>query len=228
MPKVTFKFDKEKDLFNIWETCILGNSNSLGHDFTKNLSQEVVLLCIGKSFDGCKKDLSNHFDKIHSSNLILIFLESVNRAWKEINNEFFNRLENIMKKPIYRRSFIGYLTVAGRCPFSVVGSTFYFNFFSSLSNALETAGHEIMHLQFYYNFFSEIEEKIGHTKAIDLMEALTVLLNLEFKDLWFIKDKGYEKHKELREFITREWEKEKDFDVLMKKCVDYLKNNHSI
>ena len=56
-----------------------------------------------------------------------------------------------------------------------------------------------------------------------LKEALTVLLNLEFKDLWFIEDEGYKKHKELREFIAQEWKKEKDFEKLLKKCVKYLK-----
>jgi len=52
---------------------------------------------------------------------------------------------------------------------------------------------------------------------------LTILLNLEFKDLWFVEDRGYDVHKELRNFISDEWKKEKDFEKLLDKCILYLK-----
>jgi hypothetical protein len=219
--KVIFKFDKEKDLFNIWETC--NKENSFGKDLTKNVDSKIIYLCKGKNFEDCKNELEKVYSNIYKSKLISIFLKAVNDSWKEINDEFFKRLEKIMKKPIYRESFTDYLTLAGRCPYILKENAFYFNFFSSIINVLQTAGHEIMHLQFHNTYWNQIEKQIGKEKTHDLKEALTVLLNLEFKDLWFVEDKGYEMHKELRNFIANEWKKEKDFEVLLKKCVEYLK-----
>jgi hypothetical protein len=222
-PKLIFKFDKEKDLFNIWETC--NKDNSFGRDFTKNVPQKIISICKGKNFEDCKNELEKVYKDIYDSKLIPIFLKAVNDSWKEINDEFFKRLEKIMKKPIYQESFIGYLTLAGRCPYILKENAFYFNFFSSIINVLQTAGHEIMHLQFHNTYWNQIEKEIGNKKIHDLKEALTVLLNLEFKDLWFVEDKGYEMHKELRNFIANEWKKEKDFNKLIKNCILFIKKN---
>ena len=99
------------------------------------------------------------------------------------------------------------------------------NFFANISSALLTAGHELMHLHFHEHYFNRVEKELGNKRAHDLKEALTVLLNKEFMDLWFIPDNGYELHKEIREFILKEWKKEKDFDKLLTKCVDFIKSN---
>ena len=80
-----------------------------------------------------------------------------------------------------------------------------------------------MHIQFHNTYWPKIEKQIGKEKTADLKEALTILLNLEFKDLWFVRDEGYEIHQELRKFIEKEWKENPDFDILMKKCVEYLK-----
>jgi len=52
---------------------------------------------------------------------------------------------------------------------------------------------------------------------------LTVLLNIEFKDLLLTSDYGYEEHNELREFISESWKREKNFEQLINLCVEYLK-----
>ena len=68
------------------------------------------------------------------------------------------------------------------------------------------------------------ETEEGKEKTADLKEALTVLLNLEFRNLWVVEDAGYEVHKELRNFITNKWNEEKDFDILIQKCITHLKD----
>ena len=82
-----------------------------------------------------------------------------------------------------------------------------------------------MHLYFHKFYWNKIETEIGKEKTGDLKEALTILLNLEFKDLWFVEDLGYESHKELRNFIMEKWKEEKDFETLLDKCVEYLKTD---
>ena len=73
-----------------------------------------------------------------------------------------------------------------------------------------------MHLQFHYYFEKDLIIKIGREKFGDLKEALTILLNEEFRDLWIVEDKGYEIHQELRKRISEQWKKNKDFDELIR------------
>ncbi len=221
MPKVTFKFDKEKDLYNIWETC---NYKSKWSDFTKNIPV-FTEMCKDKKFEDCKKDIEEFNKEFHKSPLIEVFADSLNKSWGNINDEFFRRLERIMKKPIVFDKVMGYITSMVRCPYNpdIKNPSFMTSIFKPLPHALMIAAHEIMHIQFHNTYWFEIEKQIGKEKTADLKEALTVLLNLEFKDLWFVRDEGYEAHQELRKFIEKEWKKKSDFDVLMKKCVEYLK-----
>jgi hypothetical protein len=220
MPQVIFKIDKKRDLYNIWTTC---NSQSKWNDLRKSATANVLKICSGKKFEDCKKELEIPLEKIHKSDLIDIFTQSVQEGWNKINNEYFKRLEKIMKKPICSDNFTGYLTTTGRCSYDYKEKSFFFSFFNSFPQALITAGHEIMHIQFHNTYWKDIEKQIGKEKTADLKEALTVLLNIEFRDLWFSEDKGYEIHQKLRKFISEEWKKNKNFDVLMVKCIEYLK-----
>lgn len=228
MPKVIFKFDKEKDLWNIWDTC-----NSKSHQvqyFKKKIPETVLNLCGGKKFEEVKDKLKKYQEKIHSNPLIPKISKAFNESWKEINDEFFIRLEKLMKKPFQSKKVTGYLTIISRCPYNynLDNPFFYVHLFGGIPEAMRTAGHEIMHIHFHNTYEDEIKEKIGKEKTWELKEALTVLLNLEFKDLWFVKDKGYESHQKLRNFIIKEWKKEPDFDVLLEKCIDYNKQSLKI
>lgn len=220
MPKVEFIFDKEKDLWNIWAT---GNSKSKWYDFKNSISPNILKLCEDKTFEGCKDELEKSMRKVYDSGFIEIFIESMQKSWDKINDEFFERLEKVMKKPFEQKKIIAYITTSGRCPYDYKEPSFMVSMFFSFLSALQTSAHEIMHIQFHNNYWKQVESKIGEEKTGDLKEALSVLLNLEFKDLWFVQDKGYESHQELRGFIEKEWNKEKDFDVLLEKCIEFFK-----
>jgi len=46
MPEVIFRFDKEKDLWNIWDTCNFKSDWS--DNFTKGIPPNLISLCKGK------------------------------------------------------------------------------------------------------------------------------------------------------------------------------------
>ncbi len=219
-PKVIFKFDREKDIYNIWETC---NKASSWYDHKKNVSKNYLEICEGKKFDDCKDELKKSKEGMYKSGFIELYTNSIQEAWNKINKEYFERLKKIMKKPICSKNFTGYITTMVRCPYNYKDSSFMVSFFRPLLNVLCTTGHEIMHIQFHNTYWEKAEKQIGKNKTADLKESLTALLNLEFKDLWFVDDIGYEPHKELRELIVKEWKKKPDFDILMNKYVKYLK-----
>lgn len=220
MPKVKFVFDKEKDLYSIWETC---NESSNWYDFKKTVHPRFIEVCEGKKFKECKEELERRKKKMYNSGFIEIFAGAMQETWNKINNEYFKRLEKVMKKPIVNKQFTAYITTNIRCPYDYKKSSFMVSFFRDLLEGLKTCGHEIMHIQFHNTYWPKIEKQIGKKKTADLKEALTVLLNHEFRDLWFVDDRGYEPHKELREFIEQQWQKKKDFEVLLEKCIKYMK-----
>jgi len=217
MPKVIFKFDKEKDLWNHWHKS---NWKSSWANF--KIHPEIKKICEGKKFEKCKGELSAHLSELQESNIVQIEINSLKEYWKEIEKEFFKRMDNLMKKN-FDKDITAYLTTLGVCPYDPDEPSFMFSLFYSLPHQLQTCGHEIMHLYFHQFYWNEVESKIGKEKTGDLKEALSILLNAEFRDLWFAKDYGYEPHKELRGFILKEWKKQKDFEKLLEKCVEYLK-----
>jgi len=121
----------------------------------------------------------------------------------------------------------GYLTSIGKCPYNYKGKNPWFmvSLFSGIPNTMTIAAHEIMHLWFHWNYWEGVERQIGKKRTSDLKEALTVLLNLEFKDILLAYDEGYGMHKELRDFISEEWKRKQDFNSLIDRCIEYLKKN---
>lgn len=218
MVKVLFKFDKGKDLYNHWNK--VNHPPRWGANFF--LSPKIQNICKNKTFDQCKSKLLDHFYLLYKSKIISLNLRLVEEAWKNIEKEFFTRMDKLMKKK-FDEDIIAYLTTLQICPYNPKEPSFMFSLYYSLPKTLQTCGHEIMHLYFHKYYWKDIENKIGEEMTANLKESLTVLLNHEFKDLWFIQDKGYEVHKKLRDFISREWKKEPDFDVLIDKCIEYLK-----
>lgn len=222
MSLVTFKFDKNKDLWNIWATC---NHVSSWSDYKGVVNPRVLRIAENREFEECRDELEKYFERIHDSEIIQIFIDSINKSWQTVDEEFVRRMEKVTKKPLCLKHFTGYVTTMGRCPYNILEGWFMVCFFGNILNAMSTTAHEILHFQFHHYYWNYVEGEIGKSETADLKEALTVLLNLEFKDLWHVKDKGYEKHKKLRSFIEGEWKISPDFDILLKSCIDYLKNN---
>ncbi len=219
MLKVTFISNINKDIENIFDKCTkkvpFGNFN---------LDPKLRILCDGKSFEEAKKGLNLYLKKIYSTLYIEEFRKSSERLWQSIEQEFFVRMNSLMKNK-YEKNIKAYITTIPICPYNPDEPSFMISNQNSLQIAMSICGHEIMHLYFHDFYWDKVERQIGEKKTGDLKEALTVLLNLEFKDLWLVNDRGYEEHKELRNFISNTWKEEKDFDRLLERCVNHLKKN---
>jgi hypothetical protein len=222
MSTLTFQIDKERDIRNVWELCNL-ESPFLENEEKMQLNRVYKNWLGDRKFEGCKEEIKEYLNPLYSSGIINIFTEGVEKAWARINSEYFNRLEKLTQKPICSKNFVVYTTSVGRCSYNPKESSLMISLRRPLLQCLRTIGHELIHLQFHNSYWVEIENQIGTERTSDLNESLTILLNTDFGDLWFVEDQGYDSHKELRKFIYNEWKKEKDFDVLMKKCVEYLK-----
>ncbi len=225
--QVIFKFDKEDDLKNIWDTCN-DNENVYGINFKDYVPKNILKICEGKKYGKCKKELEKALNYIYKSKVIEVIVESFNKGWKKIEKEYFERLEKIMKCSFKSKKVVAYLTNSPRCPYypDTKPPIFHTFFSGNVLTTIQVAGHELMHIQFHNSKYWKIcEKELGNKKTYDLKEALTILLNLEFQDLLVLEDEGYLNHAELRKYITKEWKKEKNLDKLISNSIKWIKKN---
>lgn len=206
--KVIFKFDKEKDLQNIF--YVLKKDKKYGLPFElSNLD---------------KKDLFSRIKTIHSSKLFHLYRKNLQILWKEVEEPFFKKISKIFNQPIAHKKYEAYLTTMNRCPyFYQKNPWFMVSTFESPFATFMTIAHEIMHMQFHFYYGGEVREAIGEKKTYKLNEALTVIINEEFSEMFFTRQIDPSREK-LRKFILKEWKKDKNFENLLNKCIAYLKN----
>ena len=80
----------------------------------------------------------------------------------------------------------------------------------------KTVMHELWHFYTWYALGVDQEERLGKQKYNDLKEALTVLINIECKDLLKkgVEDKGYPQHQGIRQKILKYWETDRNLKNL--------------
>jgi hypothetical protein len=218
MPHVSVISDIVADMKNIHDKC-----NKKPNFGNFQLSPNLEKICKGKTFEEARPELESYLKLLYESHYIKTFQKTIQELWDNIEKEFFKRMDTLMKES-FTEDIKAYITTIGICPYNPKEPSFMVSLNYSIQRAIGTFGHEIMHLYFHKFYWYYVEEKIGPKKTGDLKEALTVLLNHEFIDLWLNYDVGYDEHKDLREFISTCWKEEKDFEKLLEKCIDYLKD----
>jgi len=221
MSNVNFLFSKEKDAWNIWSK-VNNTTNRFGKPI---ISPKIINAIKEKSFEESIPEIEKINQTIYNSGLIENFIDALKKSWNKVEKEFFIRLEKITGKK-FNGDANCFITTIGICPYNPEERWFMDSLLYNLPKAVVSIGHELLHIHFHDYYFKDIEKQIGKDKTHDLREALTVLLNLEFKDILIGFDEGYEQHKELRNFIAQEWNQEKNFDKLLEKCT--LKLNAEI
>ena len=227
-PKLIFKMNRGRDLHNVWQTCTQESKNC---NFAQWMPPEVIRICRSGDFKKVKEKLEKYYEQIYDSGLIEIYLKAIERGWRKIEKKYFDWLFKLTEKEFDISQCFVYPTVATRCPYfydsdNKKNSFFLVSYFSTLSGAMGTIAHELMHFHFFGNYMGMVIERIGRDKAEDLKEALTVLLHEGAVDLYWSLDRGYDRHKKLRAYIIKQWKKKMDFDLLIEKCIKYLESRN--
>ncbi len=204
--KVTFEYDKEKD---IW--CLLNKGKSSTH--SQNMTKQYEQL-IEKYGDMPTDEVVGTFinDYLLGKNIsIEKYTNLYQKDWDSVSEEYHRRAEEIfgIKLPTDIKA---YLTINSRCPYNIEENYFFVTVPAYDYIARRTVMHELWHFYTWYGLGPNQVERLGSQKYGDLKEALTVLLNVEYKDLLpgGIEDTGYPQHKELREKVLKFWEKDRD------------------
>lgn len=204
---VEYIYDRVKDI-----ECLLRKSkNSYSAQPTKVQEQLFAL----KGEDPSESDTDEFVAKYLSDNSIDtgVWISKFREEWADVAEEYQKRAEAIFGVAL-PENVTGFLTINQRCPYSIKSNYFYISIPNSAPNRIPL--HELWHFYTWYGLGVDQEEKLGKQKYNDLKEALTVLLNVECKDLLpdGVTDNGYPQHQELRQKILEYWEKDRNIKNL--------------
>lgn len=198
---VNFLYNEDKDI-----DCLLSKGGNSTNSSKPTKAYEALLDYTNDLHDREKvrKFIQSFRSKDINTNLV-----QLHKNWTSISNEFEKRAENVFGVNI-SETINAYLTVTGRYPYSIDDKYFYVP--ANKTNANSTCMHELWHFYTWHKFGAQ-QDIIGPTKYNEIKEALTVLLNIECRDLMADEvDNGYSQHKELRTKVVETWNKTKNIE----------------
>lgn len=216
MMKIIFDYNKEKDIWCLLKKGKQSNNSSMPTKVYQSLTSEF-------GDDPTKNDASIFIEKyIAEKNIIFKdLIYSYQKEWGTVSSEFQRRAEAIFNVSL-SEDITAYLTINSRLPYAIKEN----NFFVCMNNKTirHIAMHELWHFYTWYGIGPEQEKILGKEDYNDLKEALTVIINIECKDLLpeGIVDKGYEQHQKLRQKILEFWVKDRNIKKLWDKFTTEL------
>lgn len=207
--KVHFAYNREKDIENFIKGTKSVNSKAPSK-FTELFIKEQ-----GEDFEPAKIDA---FIQKYVSDKGINLDEAVlalGLKWQMIEDTFVKKAESIFNMKYPHDSITGYLTTNGRCTYSVVNNYFFVYVYAENTNAIVM--HELLHFYTWHKYHDVLIAKgLSEQNFNDIKEALTELLNIEFKsELGDYEDKGYVQHRVLRQEIKRLWLEHKNLDTVI-------------
>lgn len=207
--KLTFAYDRNWD---VW--CVLNYGKTSMNSSTPTKQYEELLNHYSEP--ASESDTNRFIESYILRNGIKMetLSETLQMEWDTIASEYQKRAEEIFSIAL-PRDVTAYLTINERCPYSIQEDMFFVS--TAYPHAAnKTAMHELWHFYTWYKYGLEWQAKLGALKYNEIKEALTVLLNVECKDLLpeGTTDKGYPQHQELRQRILELWSKDKNMDNL--------------
>ncbi len=214
--KLNFTYHKEKD---VW--CLLNKGKSSINSPFPTLAYTQLILSFGDNPSELNTGI--FIDQYIQENEYNVseYIKDCQKDFNFISKEYQQIAEKVFNVSLDSEITV-YLTVNNRCPYSIEQNWF----FVSISKKIPTVTmmHELWHFYTWYKFGVTWEEKIGKQKYNEIKEALTVLLNIECKDLLpeGVTDMGYPQHAELREKILLWWSQNPDIEDIFEKSIKFI------
>ena len=206
--KVTFQYNKERDMW-----CLKNKGKASNNDSNPTAVYQSLVARYGE--EPTWEDISAFIDAYIAEKNINMehYLAAYQAEWNAIADQYVQRAESIFGASL-QEDVTAYLTINNRCPYNILQNYFFVSV--PTRSASRTAMHELWHFYTWYSFGSEEENRLGKKKYNDLKESLTVLLNIECKDLMLegVVDGGYPQHKEVRARVLDLWRHDRDIKKL--------------
>ncbi len=213
---LNFKYSEKED---VW--CLLNKGKTSNNNPNPTESYLKLIEKLGE--DPNKEDVKL-FIKRYLKELNIEkgpFIKKIESEFDKVSKEFIKIAEKIFGVNLDKGLDV-YFTVNNRCPYSIKENLFFVSFLGK--SPLKTIFHELWHFYTWYKFDDKYLEIVGPQKYNDIKESLTVLINLECRNILpnGVEDEGYTQHQELRSKIKEWWNENKDIEYVWKKSVEFL------
>ncbi len=153
-------------------------------------------------------------------------IRSLEGIWKELGEELIRELTRLVGRQFKRKEFTAYITHLFICDYNYKKGYFFLSLHHSDALNFSVIAHELLHFLFYDHYYRFCLKKgLTEEQFQELKEAFTVLLNTpQFDKILLVEDEGYPKHRQLRRFIKKEYRKTRNFNLLVRKTIEFLKN----
>jgi hypothetical protein len=163
--------------------------------------------------------LKNLYDKSDVTN----YIQKTQTDFDKVQKRLFARMEKVTNHPIYRNDFTCFITSFPRFPYDYEKGYIWISNKRTFDGQVSIFIHELLHFQYFAYFGEKVWDELGPNKHGELKEAMTVILNEEFRDFTSEKEEGYEIHQELRKKLLLIWKKTKNMDLFIEKAIKLMK-----
>lgn len=221
MIKITLNI--EKDCYNWWTAS---QKSSHGVQWIKYLPKELRDKLIGTDYKRAKRLIMPFLEKLYKRerNGLSKYASRLGQFLNSYKNQIIKGIERITEKPIYRKTFIGYITTFSKGPYNTKKGEIGFIYKKSLKWQLTALIHELLHMQFETYYKKSLDALLTKKQFQYLKESMTIIINDEFKDIITQPDKGYPVHQKLREKIEKIWHKREGFQEFLDEAIKIVKS----
>ncbi len=220
MSKIKIRLNIREDAWNWWDGC---NSDSINFDWKSQIKPALRSKITGKTEKEALKFLLPYLKKLYSDLEIEKHIQKTQSGFDKKQDQIFERMEKVTNRPIYRKAFTCFITSFPRFPYDYEKGCIWISHKRDLDFQVAIFIHELLHFQYFEYFGEKVWDKLGKEKHGRLKEAMTVILNDEFRDITPLSDDGYEIDKELRKKLLPLWRKSENMDEFIDLAVDLMK-----
>lgn len=224
--RVKFCYNLTSDAKN-WVRIIRGNLTSTNlsyHDKIKGIPQNLLESVLGTDEKNGLVIVENYLksENKNREDVLATSVECLQRCWKKREEDYFKVLGTVLGKEILITDYHAHMTTMYFAPYYWPKNWFMVTFWNSLSKQLTTIAHEILHIEFMRHYSGFLEKhNVAKHNLIDITESLTCLLNIEqFKNVLLVQDYGYEKHREMREYVFDRYSQCKSLENVLGDVLD--------
>lgn len=210
---IKVKIDIKKDAWNWWHAC---NSHSFGMSWRKVINGQMQKKLLGVSKKSAYVYLIPHLNKLYKKLNIKTKTKPIQEIFNQKKDLIFQLMEKATGRKVFRNDFTLYLTTLARAPYNYPQGDVWLPIIWSEERYIDVFLHELLHFQTYAYWRKDCPKKMNNEEFENLKEALTVILDEDFKSIISRNDMGYKVHKYLRRDLTKHWQKNKNFDRLVK------------
>lgn len=218
--QITVKLELEKDAWNYRSAFNKNTHSSKWKEQINSISDfdfNILLWISEKEAYLVMKDYLENFRK-DKNDLVKEKIENIQESFEKIKDQLFFEMEKLTKNQIYRQDFTIFLTSLNRWPYNV--NLWYTWNHIFRKNFITPFIHELLHFQTIVYYKQYIIDKLNDERKFeDIKEALTFLLNYEFKDIIDWIDNWYPQHQGFRKKLEEYRINSQDKDFV--KLVDY-------